>query len=285
MERERWKALYHLACRLNTDRAGHVWSVSWIVGVYLWSVVHDRPVNWACQRENWPGEWRLRLPCQSTMSRRLRTAPVTTLLVRLQERLCRQAAPQVCVLDGKPLPVGGFSKDPEAAKGHGVGGGARGYKLHVVWTDGPLPWACEVQPLNVSEQSVALRLLRSVPSGCVLADGNYDSNRLHEAAARAGVQLVAPQRRPGVGLGHRRHSEGRLRALRLLTSDEGQRLFKKRIHIERQFGQLTNFGGGLAPLPNWVRRLARVRQWVLAKLLIQAARNHLRQHHDLTAIA
>jgi hypothetical protein len=285
MERELWTALYHLTCRLSTERSGHVWNTPWIVGVFLWAVVHDRPVSWACQRENWPDTWRIELPHQSTMSRRLRTAAVTTLLVRLQERLCRRSAPQVCMLDGKPLPVGGFSKDPDAAKGHGAGGWARGYKLHVVWTDGLLPWAYEVQPLNVSEQAVARRLLRSVPGGCVLADGNYDSNQLHEAATQAGVQLIAPQRRPSLKLGHRRHSPGRLRALQLLASDEGQRLFQKRVHIERQFGQLTNFGGGLSPLPNWVRRLGRVRQWVLAKLLIQAVRNHLRLHHDLNAIA
>ena len=34
----------------------------------------------------------------------------------------------------------------------------------------------------------------------------------------------------------------------------------------------THFGGGLAPLPNWVRTLGRVRLWVHAKLLIDAPR-------------
>ena len=32
--------------------------------------------------------------------------------------------------DGKPLPVGVASKDPGAARGHVMGGFARGYKLH-----------------------------------------------------------------------------------------------------------------------------------------------------------
>jgi hypothetical protein len=42
----------------------------------------------------------------------------------------------------------------------------------------------------------------------------------------------------------------------------------EREHIEQQFAHLTNFGSGLAPLPNWVRRITRVRKWVLAKFLI-----------------
>ena len=182
------------------------------------------------------------------------------------------------------MPVGGFSKDPDATRGHGAGGWARGYKLHAVWTTDSLV-ACEVQPLNVGEQTVARRLLPQVPGGCVVGDGNYDSNPLHGVAERAGLQLLAPQRRPGRALGHRRHSAGRLRALELLATEAGKQLLKQRTYIEQRFGQLTNFGGGLGPLPNWVRRLARVRLWVYAKLLIHAARNHFRREGDLMAFA
>ena len=52
----------------------------------------------------------------------------------------------------------------------------------------------------------------------------------------------------------------------------GQALYARRITIEQSFGQATSFGGGLAPLPAWVRGLDRVRTWVWAKLLINAAR-------------
>jgi hypothetical protein len=285
MERELWKALYRLTRRLSSDRSGHVYSVSWIVGVYLWAVVHDRPVSWACRPENWPSSWRVRLPSQSTASRRLRTAAAAELIERLRNHCCHgPQPPNVSCLDGKPLPVGGFSKDPDATRGHGVGGPARGYKLHAVWTFDALV-ACEVQPLHVSEQTVAKRLLPQVGGGCVLADGNYDSNPLHEVAAQAGVQLIAPQRRPGRMLGHRRHSAGRLQAIALLTTDAGQKLYKQRTYIEQRFAQLTNFGGGLGPLPNWVRRLTRVARWVNAKLCIQAARNHLRRGDGAMAIA
>src|SRR5688500_7799450 len=166
MERELWSSLYRLACRLSSDRSGHVYGLSWIVGVYLWSVVHDRPVSWACEARNWPRDWEVRLPSQSTLSRRLRTAAAVRLIGLLRERLCGgQRLPEVSFIDGKPLPVGGFTKDPEATRGHGAGGPARGYKLHAVWTCGSL-LACEVQPLHVSEQTVARRLLPQIRGGC-----------------------------------------------------------------------------------------------------------------------
>src|SRR5690242_21651165 len=59
----------------------------WIIMVYLWSVVNDRPVCWACDQRNWPQRLlegrRRRLPSNATMSRRLRTVGVAALLERL----------------------------------------------------------------------------------------------------------------------------------------------------------------------------------------------------------
>ena len=52
----------------------------------------------------------------------------------------------------------------------------------------------------------------------------------------------------------------------------GQALYRARTAIERSFGSATCFGGGLGPLPAWVRGQARVRTWVWAKLLINAVR-------------
>lgn len=117
MERELWSVLYRLTRRLSSDRSGHVYSVSWIVGVYLWAVIHDRPVSWACRPENWPSSWQVRLPSQSTASRRSRTAAAVELIERLRS-CCWQSPhpPEVSFLDGKPLPVGGFSKDPDATR-------------------------------------------------------------------------------------------------------------------------------------------------------------------------
>lgn len=66
-----------------------------------------------------------------------------------------------------------------------------------------------------------------------------------------------------------------------------QHPFGKRLHglrgaIERDYGNATSFGGGLAPLPAWVRGLHRVRTWVWAKLLINAAR--IIKHKDLRQV-
>jgi hypothetical protein len=55
----------------------------------------------------------------------------------------------------------------------------------------------------------------------------------------------------------------------------GPSLYARRTDIERDFSGLTCPGGGLAALPPWVRRIWRVRPWVTAKLLINAARIRL----------
>jgi hypothetical protein len=45
-----------------------------------------------------------------------------------------------------------------------------------------------------------------------------------------------------------------------------------RSDIERRLGNLCCFGGGLAPLPAWVRTPHRVARWVAAKLIINGLR-------------
>jgi hypothetical protein len=49
-----------------------------------------------------------------------------------------------------------MSLDPDATREHGVGGSARGYQSHAVWTIDALV-ECEIPPLGVSEQTVARR--------------------------------------------------------------------------------------------------------------------------------
>jgi hypothetical protein len=55
----------------------------------------------------------------------------------------------------------------------------------------------------------------------------------------------------------------------------GGELYARRTGVERDFSGLACFGGGLTTLPPWVRRIRRVRAWVMAKLLINAARIRL----------
>jgi hypothetical protein len=47
-----------------------------------------------------------------------------------------------------------------------------------------------------------------------------------------------------------------------------QQLLHGRDQIERQFGNLANWSGGLHGLPSWVRTHRRVRRWVQAKLVL-----------------
>jgi len=282
MERNLWNLLYDAV--MTTDYPQPARSVRFsdrcIVLTFLWAALHDRPTTWACDRRNWPADLRPpRLPSQPTMSRRLRSAAVGRLLNALLSRY--RGDPRhdwVKYLDAKPLPVGDFSKDPEAAWGHGPDSWFKGYKLHTVWGRAPLPLAWEVRPADHAEATTARVLVRRLGgSGYLVGDSSFDSNPLHEIAGRRGHQLVAPPKKRGRGLGHRRHSVGRLRALELLTHRFGEALYRSRSFVERCFGQLSSFGGGLGPLPSWVRRRHRVKRWVQAKLLINAARACSRQ--------
>jgi hypothetical protein len=219
------------------------------------------------------------------MSRRLRTTEVQGLLHKMEGQLaCLQRGGFVWLIDGKPLVVGTHSKDPDASWGRAGRGFAKGYKLHAIYGVGPLPILWEVAPLNVSEPEVAARLISLLEGGgYLLGDKAFDSNPLHEVATARGYQLVAERKRPGTALGHRRHAPGRLRSMALLQQKFGQDLYHCRDDIEREFGWLTNHASGLAPLPAWVRRPARVRLWMQGKLLLHTVYVHL--YHSSPSLA
>jgi hypothetical protein len=287
MERELWPLLYHeLRKTANDFSQKYVQIPGWVlVAVSLWAALHDRPVAWACKPPNWAttGLRPWKLPSPSTMSRRAYSVGVGLLWHALQERL-RSLGPSpalIALLDGKPLPVGGYTKDPDAAYGRAAGMMAKGYKLHAAWSNGALPDEWEVTSLKVGETTVAGEMLGRLRArgggGYLLADGNYDSSKLFDEAGEAGYQLVVPTGHANAGKGHHYQSPRRLRCIDLMRRDCGKSefgptLYGMRTGIERRFGNATSFGGGLGPLPAWVRRLHRVRIWVWAKLLINAAR-------------
>jgi hypothetical protein len=51
----------------------------------------------------------------------------------------------------------------------------------------------------------------------------------------------------------------------------GDKLLEDRSQVERYFGGLVSWGGGLAGLPAWVRTHRRVQRWVQAKLVLTAS--------------
>lgn len=321
MERELWLRLRGLVDEVYKDsmrRPGVQFSDRLILLVYAWAVAHDRPTCWACTPAHWPAGLRpFRLPSQPTMSRRLRAPGLRRLLEAVTSRLRGDEPTRggdeptgggdggprpdasdrrwglVKAIDGKPLPVGGFSKDPDAACGYGAGRFYKGYKLYALWGLGPLPMAWEVLPADVAEPIEAERLLPRLRGyGYLDADAAYDDSGLYDLAMEHGHQLLAPRKRPGTGLGHCYQSEWRLRAiglleakpgeepapptglsaLRLLEAPIGRRIYARRAAIERRFGNLTSPGGGLSPLPPWVRRLPRVKLWVEMKIILNGLR-------------
>lgn len=277
MDRNVWKVVAWTVRRHAGNRGGRqTYADADIVLIFLWAVLHDRPVCWACRRQSWPiWEHRRRLPWPSTMTRRLRTDAVRGLLEACEDLARRRlgAGDTVFAIDGKPLPIGGSSGDPDAGYGRAAGGKAKGYKLHaIVGTSGAI-WAWDVRPMNVDERVVARGLVRRAPiHDVLLGDRNYDSNRLYDIAGRRGIQLLTHRKYgPPAGLGRHRHSPWRLRAVFAIEHDQNdavRRLLRRRADIERVFGNLVSVGHGLGHLPAWARRTHRVRQWVQAKLTI-----------------
>jgi len=280
MEGELFCALYDIVqqeAKLRSRAKGVCFSDVVIVLIFFWAVLHDRPICWACRRINWTREWAwLSLPSTATMSRRLKTLSCLMLIAALYHRLQAREESLCCCrrIDSKPLVVGGFSKDRDARRGYATGGLARGYKLSVAWGHRVVPDTLIVAALNVSDQQCAIKLIDHLAeqnaTGYLLADATHDTNPTHQHAADKGFQLLAPRKKPGTGLGHSGHSPARLRSIELLEGPGpfGGEIYSLRAPIERSFGRLCSFGGGLQPLPSWVRRPRRVARWVIAKLII-----------------
>jgi DDE family transposase len=287
MEHQLWEAIVALLAEFGKPRFDprQDFTDHDIVRVWYWAVVHDRPTCWALCPAHWPPHLRrgLRLPSGGTMSKRLRSPSVVALLDALERRVTAPKEPGLFwMIDGKPLPIGGCSKDRQAGYGRSAGGKAKGYKLHaLVGSDGALGgW--RVAPMNTDERVMARRLVKAAPpevQGYLVADTNYDSNPLHQVCdERGGLQPVTRRRYgPGHGTGHKKQTPGRLRSIGLTESPFpvfAEQLLQDRAEIERRFGNLVNWGGGLTCLPAWVRTHRRVRRWVQAKLVLAALKRH-----------
>ena len=276
------KSLRALGRRRRSRR--YTFTDSAILEVYLWGVIHDRTAAWACDPVNWPrGLRRGPMPDASTLSRRMRTPSIIQLIERLRHTLeSSEDTDLVAVIDGKPLPIGPHSHDKQAGYGRAASGKAKGYKLHAIVTRCGRVLAWRIAPMNVDERNMARRMLLELEhSGYLLADANYDSNRLFQLADDRGVQFVAPRRYgPKRNVGHRSQSPARLRSKDMLEQDDsgfGRELIRQRWTIERFFGTLTSLPCGLGYLPAWVRGWLRVRNWVAAKLLVNATRSAIKR--------
>jgi len=267
-----------------------------ILRMSFWSAAHDRPASWAADRANYNTLFRPRkLPSVSQLNRRLAEDHTQRVLQRVQDELARPGRPSpVYTLDGKALPVGPVSKDRDAGRGKVSGGWAKGYKLHAAVAEDGRIVCWSVMPLNVDEKVVAAELVARLPPVCgaddlVLADSNYDSADLSTQCAADGRPLLTPLRaqqrvKPE---GHHPVTLRQMGPARRATVAAWRDhpalcrfVLKSRVGIERNFSTLTCGGGGLGPLPAWVRTLARVRRWVGAKIALYHARLQVRRARE-----
>jgi hypothetical protein len=284
MEAKLYRVVYRFVISIAHGRRGRRQQFSdyTIVLVYLWSVLHDRPVCWACDPINWPKELERELPSDTTMSRRLTSLGVLQLLERVLTAVADlMPAGPVKLIDSKPLLVGAYSKDRDAKRGRlAANQMARGYRVHTL-NHGRAVRFLTLAPMNQHDSAVAPQLLAKLQGwGYAVGDNAYDSNDLHEQAAARNHQLIAPPQPKVRHVRDAKHNTARrLHALDVLASPLefagqpnlfGVGLYNQREAIESSFGELTMMG--LDHLPAWVRGPRCVARWTIGKILLYLVR-------------
>lgn len=295
MDRDQWQIVLKVVKQVSrqvTRRAGgrsRTYPNWLIVAMLLWAVAHDRPPSWACNRDHYSRVFRpRRLPSVSWFNRRVGEELIGQILQQVHRKLAGCIATKLTTyLDGKPLTVGVASKDPDARRGHVMGGFAKGYKLHAWMSeDRRIPLWC-VAPLNVDERPMASLLLQQavdLPEGALtLVDQNYDTHDLHKTLHALNGRLMCRPKGDDSGARHAVTLRQMGPARRELLEQWARQpqlmrwVMKDRVNAEGIFGNLTSYGGGLNGLPSWVRRIHRVRRWVGCKIILYHARLEARE--------
>jgi Transposase DDE domain len=290
-----WRIVYQAIGRatrtVRPDRR-QTYSDRLIVAMYFWAVLHDRAMRWACDRINYHGLFRPRhLPSVSQFHRRVKSPRVQQILQQVHDELAGVDAPTATlVVDGKSLPINPVSRDPDARWGHTFGRQQLGvgYKLHAYVTEDQRILCWCVRPLNEYEATIATLMLDHLPPATgrtlILGDANYDTHDFYKAVSQRGAKLLTGLRREPAKhpVTLRQMGKDRREALRLHEQNKPlvRMAMRNRPVVERTFANATNYGGGLGPLPAFVRRLPRVRRWVGAKIAIYHARLKARRLAD-----
>lgn len=280
MDDELFDLLYHTAHRLWPKREPRVqYAGRLIVLLYLWSSIRNKPLYWACDRRNLPRALAdRRIPSRSQFGRRLCCPDVVAMLDELEQAvndLHVAGLIGLWLIDAKPLVVSPYSKDKAARWGWAYNGKARGYKLFMIIDANDRVVAWHVDGMNKAEPEVAKSLIDDLDRpGYLIGDSIYDSNLLHQLTADRQVQLIAPRKRPGTGLGNgMTHHPNRTHAIAMLecfNNTMGSAMYAQRTGIERGFAKLASSRIGLDRLPPFVRTPKRVHRWVQAKIILYA---------------
>jgi len=295
MDHDQWRLIMshirRIAASLPRPSKRFDYSDAQIVAMFIWSVAHDRPMIWACDRRHYNRVFRPRqLPSVSQFHRRVKSERVRLILQRLHEVtggvLCPTALQYI---DGKPLPVGNSSKDRDARIGYAGRRMGIGYKLHVIATEDRRITCWCVRPMNEHEMPIARLMLEHLPEGTftqrslILADGNYDSHDLYKDVHKRGARLVTHLRgRATHPATLRQMGPARRELLELNKTSRPlvKMIQRNRNEIELTLSNLTSYGGGLGPLPSFVRRLPRVTRWVGVKIVLYHTRLCLRRRAE-----
>jgi len=289
MDRSEWillKKRIRRAVNAVGRSRGVIYSDELILKLFFWAVAHDRPLCWACNRMSFGGGFRpRRLPSRSQFCKRIKSRRFQAFLRWIHDDQTNHSQLSVFnYLDGKPLAVNKYSRDPEATIGFGAGQFQRGYKLHVLTTDDRKIASWSLQSLHKHEKNVARCIVEHLPSirlnAIFMADGNYDSADFHKQIHRRGGFLWTKPR----GIAEHPVTLRQMGASRRMllhywrTNPDWCAAFQhRRIHVEGTLSNLTCYGGGLGPLPAFVRRKERVTRWVGAKIILYHERLQARK--------
>lgn len=217
------------------------------------------------------------IPAISTLSRRLRETKVQELLRVAIERLAKQA--RVVYIDGTLLPVGRYSTDLEARFGAAGTRFQRAYKMvHIVNRFGQvidLEILLGDQPEIVATDPMISRLQKVGRSfKDIVADAAYDSEPLHEKINEAiKARLVAPVSHKGRKPSGKRRKpykgSYRRRIRKFLATEEGKKLYQRRVRVERSAAWFKQRPHNLYALPAFIRRKINVQRWTLCHAVLR----------------
>lgn len=300
LDREVWRivceSIQRAARAIRTSGRKPVYSAQLIVAMYLWCVLHDHCLSWACNPKHYNALFRpRRLPSISQFTRRIKGHVESSILQRVNDDLAGRGVPlPLHYLDGKPLLVSNVSKDPDAGVGHICRAFGRGYKLHAYVNENRRIRLWCITPLNTHETVAAQALLSQAapPSdrGCslTLADRGYDAAPLYKLHATNGHALLTPLRGVQCVKSEDRAPKtlqamgpARREVLKLWAEHPhlARYVMKKRFNIENVFSVLV-VSLKLHALPSFVRRLSRVRRWVGGKIILYHARLEAQQRRQ-----